>query len=777
MKDIYSKYNSQYSWHIKEEGWVKGLQQIRESQLALGNGFLGTRAVLEEIPYDSKPGTYISGLYDTIGSQVAELVNLPNPFNFNIVIEGERLGVGTMDVVEHKRILDMKYGLLSRHTVLRDSKKRCYDYQSLRFLSMYNKNIGVMQVTLTPLDSAVDLSIETGIDTSVHNIGTVTEGRKRHFRVDELGKIKDEGYLVIETFDKRHLVIFRSGFYYETKGKKIFAKDNIFELRLHKNQTVTFTKIFYIGQISYRDSLVTLKNSSEKNFRKAFRSSFSTLIKKQKSCWEDMWKTTGITIWGQPDVEKNLRFNIYHMMICAPNDEGFSSIGARSLTGEGYHGHIFWDTEIFLMPFYIYNMPHIARNMLLYRYKHLCQAKENAKKLGFKGAMYPWECAGIGKDETPEWAKDLDGKIIKIYTGKLEHHITAVVAYGVYHYFKVTDDKEFLRDYGYEILFETARFWASRVKYNKRKSLYEIKEVIGPDEFHENVNNNAFTNMMAKWNLLTAYRLVCGLRRSDKELHKKLVSKCDLSVREIAKWKVIATHINLKINTKKVIEQFDGYFKKRQVKITSIDADFIPNISEKISPREYDKTQLVKQADVLMLLYLFSDVFSLKTKAANYKYYIERTLHRSSLSFPIHSIMAAEAQDKSRAYSYFLSALRTDVANLHGNTFEGIHAACVGGTWQAVINGFAGLRIVKDALNLNPRLPDDWRSINFSIFYKGSFLKLEVGHKKVKINVVYFEKHKPSIRLKVFGVSHELKGKREFVFNKKDGIKKQAEYY
>ena len=214
MKDYYSKYNTEYPWLIKEEGWVRLLQGVREAQLALGNGFLGSRAVLEEIPYDAQPGTYVAGVYDRIGSQVAELVNLPNPFNFKIMIDGERLGVVTMDVVEHRRILNLRHGLLCRHTVFQDRKKRKYDYQTLRFVSMQDKNIGVMQIIFTPLDDGAEASIETGIDTSVHNVRTVTEGRKKHFRAKEVGQFKNEGYLIVETFGKLHTVIFRSGFYY-----------------------------------------------------------------------------------------------------------------------------------------------------------------------------------------------------------------------------------------------------------------------------------------------------------------------------------------------------------------------------------------------------------------------------------------------------------------------------------------------------------------------------------------------------------------------------------
>ena len=776
MKDYYSKYNSEYSWLIKEEGWVKSLQSVRESQFALGNGFLGSRAVLEEIPYDAETGTYISGVYDSIGSQVAELVNLPNPFNFRIAVDGEKLGVMTMDIIEHKRILNLRRGLLCRHSVFQDSRKRRYDYQSLRFISMHNKNIGVMQIIFRPLDDAAQVSIETGIDTSVYNAGTVTEGRKRHFRVKELGQSKNAGYLLVETFGKVHTAIFRSGFYYRTRGKKILAKDNIFELKLRKNQTVTFTKIFYIDVISEQDNLDKLKRLSEKKFRRAFQSGFNSLLKKHLQAWEELWNKAEVSIWGDPEVEKNFRFNIYHMLICALKDEGSSSVGARALTGEGYRGHIFWDAEIFIFPFYLYVFPDVAKNMLLYRYKRLDAARVIAKEAGFKGALFPWESAGTGEDETPDRAKDLDGKVIKIHTGKLEHHITADIAYAFYHYYNATHDEKFFRDYGYEIMFETARFWASRVEYNKKKKKYEIKHVIGPDEFHEDVNNNAFTNIMAKWNLLIAHKMFRRIKKTEPAIYKRLGQKIGLTVKEAAAWKNIAAGIGIKMRQGQIIEEFDGYFRKRRVAISDWDENYMPIIAEKLTPRDYGKTQLVKQADVLMLLYLLSDVFSLETKRQNYKYYIDRTIHKSSLSLPIHALMAIAVGDRNRAYRFFHTALHTDISNLHNNTSEGIHAACIGGTWQVLINGFTGVKIEKGILSINPKLPQAWRKVLLSLHWRERLLRLEVKNNIVKIRLIAPHR-KGKIKARIFGAIYELSGSKTFKFERKKPAKKATAYY
>jgi len=777
MRDFYSQFNTGYSWLIKGEGWVRELQGIRETQFALGNGFLGSRAVLEEMPHDAKSGTYIAGLYDKIGSQVSELVNLPNPFNFHISFGGEKLGVVSMDTVEHRRILNLRNGTLYRHSVFQDAKKRRYDYQSLRFLSMHNKNVGLMQIALTPLDSSVTATIQTGIDTSVYNSGTVTEGRKKHFHIKEVGQFNNAGYLAVETLNKQHTVIFRSGFYYHTKGKKIAAEDNVFELKLRKGQTVIFTKIFYITAIPAGRPIDKEKELIEKKFQKSFKASFANLLNNHIRAWEKLWDMAEVSIWGDPEIEKNFRFNIYHMLICAPNDGGISSIGAKGLTGEGYRGHVFWDTEIFLLPFYLYILPQTAKNILLYRYRRLDAARRNAKKSGFKGAMFPWESAASGVDETPGWAKDLDGKIIKIHTGKIEHHISADIAYAFYHYYNVTGDEEFLRNYGYEIIFETARFWASRLKYNKRLNKYEIKDVIGPDEFYANVDNNAFTNMMAKWNLLMAHKLFHKLKRSEALLHSRINQKLSLLPKEVKQWKAAASRVSVKTDKNYVFEQFDGYFKKHKVPIVAKDENYLPVITEKLTPRDYEKTQLVKQADVIMLLYLLGDVFNYRTKRNNYDYYLDRTLHKSSLSFSMHAIVAAELGDKGRAYRFFNAALQTDLSNINNNTHDGIHAACIGGTWQALINGFAGVRIVKNMLYIYPDLPKTWRKVVFSLNYRGNILKLQVKNDNVKIQVLGAKIRAGKIRVKIFNIPRDLSPNKIYNFRKKTSAKRQPEYY
>ena len=773
MKDYYSKYKSQDLWCIKEDGFDSEIQNIRETQFALGNGYLGVRGALEEKPKGAKPGTYIAGIYDRLTSQVAELVNFPNPFFFKFILKGEKFGATAMDILDHHRVLNMHDGVLTRRTVYSDVKNRRYDYQSIRFLSLENKNIGIMQVVLTPLDNNVTIEVQSGIDTSVFNSGVITEGDKMHFHIKELAHEEQSSYRLIETLEKHTRVIYRSGFYYKIGTKRIDVEDSILHIKLKKNQSVTFTRVFYIKAFPENINIKTIKAETRKAFRKAFHTGLETLLDRHAQKWHTLWDQADVTIDGTANIQKNLRFNIYHMLICAHEDEGFSSIGARTLSGEGYRGHIFWDAEIFMLPFYAYVWPEIARNMLLYRYRRLDQAKNIAKAQGYHGSMYPWESAATGEEETPTWAKDLDGKIIRIKTNELEHHITADIAYAVMQYVMVSGDEIFLRQYGYEMILESARFWASRVSRNK-KGKYEIRDLIGPDEFHEHVNNNAYTNMMAKWNLLSGNKCYFELKKKNPKLFNALKTKIKVTDKEVRHWKYISPRIVFKQKKDGVIEQFDGFFRKRHIPIRQFDENGIPLLPKGIKIRDYNKTQFVKQADVLMLMYLLSDFYNKKTKKNNYWFYVNRTLHKSSLSPAMHSLIALEVGALSHAYQFFNVALRADISNLHGNTHEGVHAASLGGVWQCVVNGFAGIRLKKDMLSINPLMPRTWRKIGCSFLWKKHLLRIETKSNEIVVKVESPKKAK--VKLEIFGKVQFLMANKRYTFTR-PRLKKQQDYY
>jgi len=762
IKNKFVKFLSSSDWLLPEEKWSTSALGRIESAFTLGNGYLGMRGIYEEIPDGTEPGTYIAGVYDSAASMVTELVNAPNPIDFRIIVEGEKIDIGRMNVLYNKRILDMKNGFITRKTLFSDTKNRKFLYESLRFLSSQNPHIGVMQIYITALDKQAKIIVQDTIDDSVTNIGSLLEGRKRHTQLVEVSTSKDMNYLCVKTFTKKIWIAYASFLAISRgMGQGIGTLNKIFNMALKKSEPVCFTKIFCINtskHIGHKD----LKRNASKELRKAVRTGFEKLLGDHITVWHKKWQKADIRIEGDKEAQKALRFNIYHLLIAGKERDENVSIGARTLSGNGYGGHIFWDTEIFILPFFIYNFPRIARNLLLYRYHRLNAARRIAAQKGYKGVLFPWESADDGVESTPPYAKNLDGSIIEIRTMDYEHHIVSDIAFGVYHYFTATDDVRFMLQAGLEIIFETARFWASRVTYNSKRDIYEIKNAMGPDEFHEIVNNSAYVNKMAQWNLFKAADLYKVFCKNKKRLFRKIQKKLIISEKEIEDWRHIAKKIKIPYSSSKgILEEFEGYFKKKDVALAKFDDFFMPVLPHEVSIRDIGKTQIVKQADVTMLLYLLSHEFSEEEKRKNYLYYVTRTLHKSSLSPSIHSIVASEIKDTARGYAFFLFSLYGDLKNMFGNTAEGMHAASLGGTWQAVVMGFAGFRISKGLPSVEPRLPEHLKSIDFSLKWKGSEIKVKAGRKKIKLFVS--GKKKGYILVKCFGSVHKVPFNAEYV--------------
>jgi len=756
MKEKLEQYLSDESWHITEDGWDPATQASYESIFTLGNGYLSSRGALEGGPFGSSVGTYIAGIFDNTGAQVTELINAPNPFYIKITSKGEKLDNVSMDVLEHKRILDMKKGILYRDTVFSNSKKMRFHYRSLKFISMNNKHTGVIRIYLTPLDASSTFTVQSSIDVSVTNKGVLTEGRKKHFDIKEISKIKNVSYASVQTFQHKMLIGCASQLSVIQKNRKFSTSEPISKIKLKKNETVCITKIVSL-YTSRRIKPKDLKRTVLNSICQKQKVGFEKLLKRNIESWNKKWNIADIKIKSDKESEKAIRFNICHMLICGPERGLETSIGARTLSGEGYRGHVFWDMEIFMLPFFVFTFPKVARNILLYRYNRLDAARKIARDKGYKGALFPWESADTGEETTPAWAKDLDGTTIEIKTMLEEHHINADIAYGMAFYCDVTGDYDFFIKYGVEILFETARFWITRVQKNVKTGEHEIKKVIGPNEFHESVNNNSFTNVMARWNLLRAYGAYTFMKKKKPSLFRKLLKKLKLKESEIKEWRHIAGKIKFPYSKKKkLVEEFDGYFKKKDVPITLFNKNSAPLFPKGISPRNVQSTQLIKQADVIMLLYLLPDLFSFDEKRRNYNYYEKRTLHKSSLSFSIHSIIASEIGNKDKAFLYFINSVMTDLKNIHGNTSEGIHAAALGGTWQAVVNGFGGIRIKKGTLNINPALPDKWQDMDFKLNWRGDILNVHIFKDGVRI---YYRNRnsKKLIFVRIYNVLCELK--------------------
>jgi kojibiose phosphorylase len=766
MEDYFANSLSDEKWHIVEEGFDPKLQNVTETLFALGNGYIGSRGILEEIPPGSRPGTFFSGIYGGSRALVPELINAPNPIDMRIGLKGEKLDVTAMDVLSHERTLDMYSGVLARHTVYSNVGKKKYDYQSLRFFSRKNKHVAAMRVYLTSLDGDATFTVTNSIDTSIMNMGLVTEGDKKHIDEIETGKSGDTNYKCSKTFETGVLLTYASQIIVD-KGKKTYSEPNwTFKLRLKKGETACIT--------NYLSFYTTLGTSREKTKKQAIKTvsqcvkkGFEQLLKEHKKEWGRKWSRALVEIEGDEEIEKAVRFNIYHLLIAANIDFSDNSIGAKALTGEGYRGHIFWDTEIFCLPFFIYTYPTIAKNILMYRYHRLNQAREIAINKGFKGAMFPWESAETGHETTPSWYKDSEGRIQRVMTGDQEHHITADIAFSILNYFKVTKDEDFLLNYGLEMILEIARFWASRVEYNSIERRYDIKHVIGPDEFHEDVDNNVYTNVIVRRNLKSAVKLYREfLKKYPKEV-KGLKKKIDLRSYELDKWLNIASKICVPPpNEEGIIEQFDGYLERKKLPFPEPNEWGLPSSPKDIE--NMDETQYVKQADVVMVLFLFPELYSQEVKHANYLFYEERTLHHSSLSASIHSGVGSDVGMPEKAYRYFKAAAYSDLKNVYGNVGMGVHAASLGGTWQALVHGFAGVRFQIGALAIDPRLPAKWKRLKFSIIYRGRPVSVEIFEKKISL---YFSSRDKSdiLKMMVYGEPYELAANKKVSFQKGGG--------
>jgi kojibiose phosphorylase len=457
-------------------------------------------------------------------------------------------------------------------------------------------------------------------------------------------------------------------------------------------------------------------------------------LQQSREVWESMWDDCDCVIDGDPEATRAVRFGIYQLLIAANGDDPTVNIGAKSLTGEGYRGHVFWDTEIMMLPFFIYTQPHTARSLLRYRYHTLPAARELARESGLRGARYPWESADTGREECPMWTVDGANRF---WTRDEEIHVSADVAYGVLTYLEVTGDVDFLLEFGAEILFETSRFWVDRAEYEPDTDRYSIRQVMGPDEFHSHVDNNAFTNRMAQWALAQSAGVYSTLSESHPDDLAKISGRIGLTAQEVDQWRTVADKIVYHLDPERgVLEQFDGYFGLKDVPITEWDHNNMPRYPEGYHHFNCEDTMLLKQPDVVMLMHVLPDEFSEQVKKANFEFYEARTLHKSSLSPAIHAIMGVEVGDSARALQYFNRSAMVDLSNNQGNTEEGVHIASAGGTWQILVSGFGGFRVMHQQMTFNPWLPPQWQGIHFRLRWRGNSLQVAIKHGEATFNLL-----------------------------------------
>lgn len=451
------------------------------------------------------------------------------------------------------------------------------------------------------------------------------------------------------------------------------------------------------------------------------------LLARHRRAWRDRWLDADVVVAGDGQAQRDLRFALYHLIIAGDPDSDRASIGARALSGPGYRGHVFWDTEIFVLPFFIWTHPETARALLAYRHRTLPAAKAKAARLGYSGALYAWESADTGEETTPESIALPDGTVLKVLTGVQEHHIAADVAWAACQYAEVTGDDGFLAGMGVEMVVETARFWVSRTTEDAAGA-HHICEVIGPDEYHEGVDDNAYTNVMARWNLRAAGNLC--------DRFPDVAGRLGVTAAERERWEDVAGALVVPFEPDTgLYEQFAGFFERENVR--AVDLAPRPFTGEMVvGVDRLRTTQVVKQADVLMLGVLLPGEVDAGTQVANYRYYEPRTSHGSSLSPAMHALVAARVGDLDDALSYFHLAGGVDLDNRMGNAADGVHIATMGGLWQAAVFGFGGVRAEGRAVRIDPRLPVTWEGLSFPIRWRGTRINVHVSADRMELDLL-----------------------------------------
>lgn len=706
-------------WNILETDFKPDRQHHQETVFTIGNGYLGTRGSFEEGYPDDQAATLIHGIFDDAPIVQTELVNCPSWLPLTIRVDGERFRLDRGKVLRYDRHLNLKLGLLTRSVQWQSPNGAILEFRFERFCSLADQHVMAMRVQVASINFAGAIEIEAGFDP---HPTTMTQ---EHWLTLDSGSCDNVLWLSSQTLHSQMKLGLAAKLTVIDENKVVNATNTalITTTQMQPQQTLTVEKI--VAVYTSRDTQDPLDAALR---RLETVPSYKTLFAAHISAWAIAWQKSDIVIEGDLKAQACVRHNLFQLLIAAPRHDDRVSIPAKTLSGFAYRGHVFWDTEIFIVPFFALTQPHLARNLLTYRYHMLPGARRKAQEAGYEGAMYPWESAHTGDEVTPRWVPGANGEMIRIWCGDIELHITADVAYGAWQYWQVTGDDAWMRDYGAEILLETAKFWASRAQWNDDRQRYEINDVIGPDENHEHVDNNAFTNTMAQWNLRSALSLWDWLQQSFPETCDRLSQALDLSVDRLTHWAEVANHFTVKPDPNtRLIEQFDGFFALEDVNL----ADYEPrtrSMQAILGIEPTNQRQILKQPDVLMMMYLLRQQFDRETLQANFEYYTPRTDHTygSSLGPAIQAILACELGYTQDAYDHFMRAALVDVEDVRRNAAEGIHAASAGGIWQAIVFGFAGIRFNELDPTAHPNLPAHWTRLKFRLTWRNQAYEFDL---------------------------------------------------
>jgi len=728
-------------WLLKETSFDPQHLGKCEAIMSLGNGYMGLRSATEERYTGEKRGLFISGTFNRFDeNEVSELPNVADVLEMEISLNGQIFSLADGTIQSYSRELNFMSGELIRHIKWTSPNGNDYRLDFHRVVSLANLHTIAQKVCITPLTGDSEIILSTGINGQITNTGSqhFSEGAKRFYDRRYMQLVQTTTQTKIDFVLTTDVTLSEPTDTHIAMGRrKIFST---FKTGVKKGQCLTIQKIttIYTSRDKHNEDLDTtaLQAKGLASLKKQTALGYDEIASISAQKWQEkVWDSIPVTITStNPRDQLALRFAQYHLQIMVPAHDNRMNIGAKGLSGEGYKGHTFWDTEIFILPYFIFTQSPVARSLLEYRYLSLPGAREKARENGYLGAQFPWESAWLDDGEvTPLFgaADIVTGLPTPILTGLIEIHITCDVCYGIWHYYKATGDELFMEQYGYEIIFDAAIFWSSRLEEGSGGMLH-INNVIGPDEYKDGIDDDAFTNHFACWNLYLA--MVYYDKIEGTSLFEKLDAKLGIS-NYYDDWKEKAERIYVQTSRADgVIPQNSTFLNLKEIDLTKYkNQEKVGSIYDDFNHDQINEIQVCKQADVLLLILLMEDDFTPEEKRANWDYYEPRTLHDSSLSLSTHSILANDMGDFSLAYSLFERACNIDMGPNMKSSDEGIHAASIGGIWQCAVLGFGGLRVIDDRIRLSPKLPKEWEHLTFYVWLRGQKLKMDVTKTSVQI--------------------------------------------
>ncbi len=722
-------------WCVVEDGFHPQYNEVTESLMSLGNGRLGGRGNFEEkFTGQTLPGNYIAGVYYPDKTRVgwwkngypeyfAKVLNAANWIGIDIDIEYESLDLNTCEVRDFRRVLNMQAGYLERSFVAVLKSGKQLKVNAKRFCSIVDDEAGAIRYSITPLNFDAKITITPYIDGAIRN----KDANYDETFWDEVRKETSygEAYIELRTRKTGFHVVTGMGVEVEQNGVKLDYQSqpikyekyvaNRLTLDCQKGQeTVIYKYAVNLSSLNY-DADNLLKEARQ-SIQRISRKGFDKMLFEQQQAWADKWTMNDITVDGDVAAQQGIRFNIFQLNQTYTGEDERLNIGPKGFTGEKYGGSTYWDTEAYCLPFYLATADQkVARNLLIYRYKQLDKAIENAQKLGFRAgaALYPMVTMN-GEECHNEWEITFE-----------EIHRNGAIAYATYDYVRYTTDEQYLVEYGLEVLIAISRFWSQRVNWSAAKQQYVMLGVTGPNEYENNVNNNWYTNYIAAWTLRYTIQAVETVKRLNPNAFAELADRIHFrEEKEIAKAKDIVEKMHYPFDeTRQVFLQQSDFLDKDIMPVSDIPKGQRP-LNQNWSWDRILRSCFIKQADVLQCFYFFEDEFDTDTLKRNFDFYEPMTVHESSLSPCVHSIQASKLGMKEKAYEMYLRTARLDLDDYNNDTEDGCHITSMAGTWLAVVKGFGGMRVSHEGLSLAPYCPDGWTSFAFKIRFRGTLLQV-----------------------------------------------------